>query len=157
MAEETTREFFWGPRDENALIGKDIPRIDGMAKVTGRAKYSADINTEGTLFARLLTANIPYGTIKKLNIEPAKKIPGVRAVYVFPTAYDVDTGESKVIPYDGWPIVAVAADRPEIAADGVRAIEIAYEPLQFFVVDTDVEGAQKLDAENRGTDGRLKE
>lgn len=157
MAEETTREYFWPPREENTLIGKDIPRIDGLAKATGQAKYSADINTPGTTFAKLLTSNIAYGTIKSLNIEPAKKVPGVRAVYVFPTAYNIETGESMVIPYDGWPIVAVAADRPEIAADGVRAIEIEYEPLPFFVDDSDLEGAVKLDKENRDAEGNLKE
>lgn len=142
MAEEQTREYFWGPREENTLIGKDIPRIDGVAKASGAAKYSSDINTKGTLFAKLLTCHLPHAKIKRLDVEPAKKVPGVRAVYVFPTAYDVGAGESKEIRWDGAPIVAVAADRPEIAADGVRAIEIEYEELPFFVDEQDLEGAQ---------------
>lgn len=147
MADETKREFAWGPREENVLIGKDIQRIDGLAKATGRAKYTADINTPGTLFAKLLTSNQAHAKIKMLNIEPAKAVPGVRAVYVFPTAFDVETGESKEIRWDGAPIVAVAADRPEIAADGVRAIEIEYEPLPFFVDEEDMEGAEKAQEE----------
>ncbi len=147
MPEEQTREYFWGPRDQNVLIGKDIQRIDGVAKASGQAKYTADTNTPGTLFAKLLTSNQAHAKIKSLNIEPAKQVPGVRAVYVFPSAFDVETGESKEIRWDGAPIVAVAADRPEIAADGVRAIELEYEPLPFFVDEEDLEGAQKAEEE----------
>ncbi len=147
MADEPNLEYFWPPREENVLIGKDIQRIDGIAKATGRAKYSSDINTPGTLFAKLLTSNQAAAKIKMLNIEPAKKVPGVRAVYVFPSAYDIATGESKEIRWDGAPIVAVAADRPEIAADGVRAIEIEYEPLPFFVDEEDLAGAEKAQEE----------
>jgi len=147
MAEEKQREYFWGPREENVLIGKDIQRIDGAAKASGAAKYTADTNTKGTLYGRLLTSNQGRAKIKLLNVEPAKKIPGVRAVYVFPSAYDVEAGESKELKWDGSPIVAVAADRPEIAADGVRAIEIEYEPLPFFVDEDDLEGAKKAEEE----------
>ncbi len=147
MAEETKREHTWGPRADNVLIGKDIQRIDAADKSSGRAKYSADINTPGTLYARLLTSNQAHAKIKKLNVDPATQVEGVRAVYVFPTAYDIETGESKELRWDGAPIVAVAADRPEIAADGVRAIEIEYEPLPFFVDEEDIEGAKKAEEE----------
>ena len=46
------RKVSWKPRSENTLIGKRIPRIDGIEKASGAAKYAADINTPGTLYAR---------------------------------------------------------------------------------------------------------
>src|SRR5207302_1519554 len=38
------RKHSWGPREENVLIGKSIPRIDAAEKASGKAKYTADIN-----------------------------------------------------------------------------------------------------------------
>ena len=49
------RKVAWKARKDNSLIGSDITRIDGVEKASGHAKYAADINTAGTLFARLLT------------------------------------------------------------------------------------------------------
>ena len=43
------RKFAWPARADNTLIGKDIQRIDGVPKGSGQAKYTADINTPGTL------------------------------------------------------------------------------------------------------------
>lgn len=131
------RKIAWGPRKDNVLIGKSIQRIDGFDKVSGRAKYTADINTPGTLYARLLTCHHAHAKIKKLDVEPAKKIPGVRAVHIF------DAGkEGAEIFWDGTLLVAVAADRPEIAEDGVRAITIEYEVLDHFVNEEDLKGAE---------------
>jgi len=139
MAEE--RKFSWAPRNENSLIGKMVPRIDGLAKCSGQAKFTTDINTPGTLYAKLLTCKHAHAKVKKLNVEPAKKIPGVRAVYVFDDDV-MDDITKKEIRWDGTLIAAVAADRPEIAEDGVRAIEVEYEVLPHFVDEADLEAAK---------------
>lgn len=131
------RKVGWGPRKDNVLIGKSIERIDGFEKVSGRAKYTADINTPGTLYAKLLTCQYAHAKVKKLDVEPAKKIPGVRAVHIF------DAGkEGAEIFWDGTLLAAVAADRPEIAEDGVRAITVEYEVLDHFVNEEDLKGAE---------------
>ena len=56
------RKMGWKPRSENTLIGKRIPRIDGIEKASGSAKYAADINTPGTLFAKALVCTKPHAT-----------------------------------------------------------------------------------------------
>ncbi len=132
------RKIQWAPRDENVLIGADIDRIDGYEKATGRAKFSADINTKGTLYARLLTCKHAHAKITRLNVEPAKKIEGVRAVHIF-------NGEGKELFWDGMLVAAVAADRPELAEDGIRAIEIEYEVLEHFVDEEDLKAAQEAE------------
>ena len=144
MAEE--RKFGWGPRKDNVLIGKSIQRIDGFEKVSGRAKYTADMNTPGTLYAKLLTCTHAHAKLKKLDVEPAKKIPGVRSVYVFPVGDLKAEGATGEIFWDGTLIAAVAADRPEIAEDGVKAIIAEYEVLEHIVDEEDLAAAEAAKA-----------
>ncbi|MFN7802373.1 MAG: xanthine dehydrogenase family protein molybdopterin-binding subunit [Planctomycetaceae bacterium] len=141
------RKHGWGPRDQNVLIGKEITRIDALPKITGAAKYSADINTKGTLFAKLVTCKHAHAILKKIDVEAAKKVPGVKAVHLFKELDDE-------IRWDGDLIAAVAAERAEQAADGVKAIEatIEYEVLEHFVDEADLEAGKKADrARERGS------
>jgi xanthine dehydrogenase YagR molybdenum-binding subunit len=127
------RKYSWGKRADNVLIGKSIPRIDAAAKATGHAKYTADINTKGTLFACLVTSKLPHGTLTAIDIEAAKKIPGVKAVHLFKNVGDE-------IRWEGELIAAVAAERAEQAGDGAKALEATatFEPLEHFVDEIDV-------------------
>ena len=131
----------WKSRQQNSLIGKRIQRIDGLAKASGQAKFTADINTPGTLHGKVLTCNLPHARIKSLDVEPAKRVPGVHAVYAFHKVGDE-------LRWDGTIVVAVAAERPEIAADAVRAIKVEYEPLDFFVDEEDLAAANAFSTEH---------
>ncbi|NOX54843.1 MAG: xanthine dehydrogenase family protein molybdopterin-binding subunit [Planctomycetes bacterium] len=133
MAERTVA---WKPRGQNQLIGKKIPRIDGIDKASGAAKYSADINTPGTLFGKVLTCPHAHAKVVRLDLTAAEKMPGVRAVHAF-----AQVGQE--VRYDGWPIAAVAAERPEIAEDALRAIKVKYEVLEHWVDEEDLEGAKQ--------------
>lgn len=141
------RKVAWKPRQENVLIGTRVTRLDGVEKAAGHAKYAADINTAGTLYAKLLTCKHAHAKVAKLDVEPAKKIPGVHAVHIFR-----DTGSE--IFCDGTIIAAVAAERPEIAEDAIRAIAVDYQVLPHFVDEANLEAAKKLDADNT-RDGEL--
>jgi len=128
------RKVAWKARKDNSLIGSDITRIDGVEKASGHAKYAADINTPGTLFARLLTFKGGAATVKTLDTADAEKTPGVRAVHVF-------NGVGKEVRWDGTIVAAVAADTPEQAEDGVRAIKVTYEAKPHWVDEEDLGGA----------------
>ncbi|MDP7274143.1 MAG: molybdopterin-dependent oxidoreductase, partial [Planctomycetaceae bacterium] len=130
------RKVAWKARKDNTLIGQDIPRLDGVDKASGSAKYAADINTAGTLYARLLTFKGGAAVIKALDVAAAEKTPGVRAVHVF-------NGVDKEVRWDGTIVAAVAADTPEQAEDGVRAIKVTYEAKPHFVDEEDLPGAAK--------------
>jgi xanthine dehydrogenase YagR molybdenum-binding subunit len=131
------RKFDWPKQGEASLLGKEVPRVyDGAKKASGQAKYTADINTPGTLIAKLLTCPHAHAKIAKLNVEPAKAVKGVKAVHVF---RDVGTE----IKWEGELIVAVAAERPELAEDGLRAIEITYEVLDHVVDEADLAAAKE--------------
>lgn len=132
----TERKHAWGPRKDNVLIGKSIQRIDGAGKASGAAKFSADINTKGTLFAKLLTCKLGHAKITALDAEPAKKMPGVKGVHLFKKVGD----ESR---WDGELVAAVAAETEDQAEDGVKAIKVEYETLEHFVDEADLAGGEK--------------
>jgi xanthine dehydrogenase YagR molybdenum-binding subunit len=123
--------------DQNTLIGTDVSRLDGVEKASGFAKYANDVNTPGTLYAKLLTCPHAHARLKTLDVEPAKKVPGVKAVHIF------DAGKvDNVLEWDGVLIAAVAAETPEQAEDGIRAIKVEYEVLEHFVDEADLKGAE---------------
>ncbi len=132
------REISWKPIGENTIIGTDVSRLDGVEKASGFAKYANDINTPGTLYAKLLTCPHAHAKLVSLDVEPAKKVPGVKATHIF-AAGTVGTE----IEWDGVLIAAVAAETPEQAEDGIRAIKAEYEVLEHFVDEADLEGAEK--------------
>ena len=136
------RKVSWKPRKENSLVGKRHLRLDGVEKASGAAKYSADINTKGTLYARLVTCPHGHAKIVKLDADAALKVKGVHAVHLFK-----DVGAE--CRWDGELIAAVAADRPEYADDGVRAIKatLEFEVLEHFV---DEEALKAGEAAGRG-------
>jgi len=120
------------------LIGKDFTPMDVEAKVTGRAKYAEDFRADNMVFCKTLTSPIPHAKIKSIDTSEALKIPGVIGIL---TADDVPQFPPPALPilakdevyYVGDPILAVAADNEEIAANAIEAIKIDFEQLPHVV------------------------
>src|SRR3954463_3759609 len=70
------------PNEQLKVIGKPTPRIDGKLKVTGAAKYTADINLPGMLYAKMITAPLPAARIRSIDTSAAEKVPGFKAVHI---------------------------------------------------------------------------
>lgn len=87
-------------------VGKSVTRKEAYDKVTGRARYTADILRPGSLHARLLTSTQAHAMIKSLNVDKARQAKGVKAVV---TGLDVPI----------WGGVLIK-DRQPIATDRVR-------------------------------------
>ncbi len=115
----------WGDLNKLRILGKRNVRPDGPAKVTGKAKYASDIVLPGMCYGRFLGAPAP-GKLTSIDIEPAKRIPGVKAVISL-----ADPGTQAM--YHGQPVAAVAALTPELADDAIRAIRVQYEKTPFVV------------------------
>ncbi len=124
---------------EYRYIGKRSYPEDGLAKVTGQARYVGDYSIPGMLYAKVLRSPVPHATIRHLDVSPALKVPGVLAVV---TAEDfVNHGNWgwpikdayaiawKKVRYVGDPIAAVAAETEEAALAGIRAIRVELEEL----------------------------
>jgi xanthine dehydrogenase YagR molybdenum-binding subunit len=104
------------------LLGTAVKRIDGPDKVTGRARYTYDINRPGMIYGRMVRSPYPHAKIASIDLAAAEKAPGVRAVVAWK-----EPGAEVV--YQGDPIAAVAADTEERARDAARLVRVRYEPL----------------------------
>ncbi|MFT3771851.1 MAG: xanthine dehydrogenase family protein molybdopterin-binding subunit [Minicystis sp.] len=137
------------PNDKLAVIGKPAPRIDGRLKVTGAARYTADVVLPGMLWARAVRSPHAHARIRSIDTSAAERLAGVRAVHVVTkvlgTAVLRDPSQEEpsrfpIVRYVGQPIAAVAATTPEIAAEAIGLVKIDYEVLPFVV---DLEEARK--------------
>jgi CO/xanthine dehydrogenase Mo-binding subunit len=144
---------------ELQYIGKPARRVDALEKVMGTAKYVADYQVPGMLYARCLRSEVPHARIKHLDLAPALAVPGVLAAissadffehgnYGFPVKDQYMLAHEKV-RHVGEAIAAVAAETPEAALAGVLAIVCELELLPGVF---DVECALAVDAPQVGPD-----
>lgn len=118
----------------NAVIGKSVPRYDLRDKLTGEAKYTADISLPGMLCGKILRSPHPHARIVGIDATAAESLPGLRAVL---TPFNAPSG--RVAPdlpildtkarFVGDEVAAVAADDEDLAAQALRLIKVQYEPL----------------------------
>lgn len=124
-------------------VGTAIPRIDGPLKTTGVAEYASDHHFEGMLYAVPVGATIGKGTLTKIDVGAAEKMPGVHKVYHranLPKIYrslpsqgfDYMSDEPRPafeddeIRYHGQYIALVVADTYEQAMAAARAVKATY-------------------------------
>src|SRR5437879_6264317 len=122
------------------VVGKPLPKVDAVAKVTGRALYADDIALPRTLHCKILRSPHPHARILSIDTAAAKRIPGVLAVItgldlpikfgILPVTQDERALEHEKVRYVGDPIAAVAAVDEEIAAAACDAISVEYEVLE---------------------------
>ncbi|WP_053362857.1 xanthine dehydrogenase family protein molybdopterin-binding subunit [Bacillus sp. FJAT-27251] len=130
------------------IIGKSVVRKEAHRKVTGRAKYTDDVQSSGMLHAALLPSPWAHAKITSIETSDARKVPGVRAILTggsFPL-----TGEeirdrppiaSDRVRYYGEPVALVVADNIVTAKKAARRIKVTYEHLP--VVNSAAEAFEK--------------
>ncbi|HEX8474820.1 MAG TPA: xanthine dehydrogenase family protein molybdopterin-binding subunit [Pyrinomonadaceae bacterium] len=141
-----------GVNEELSVVGRRVPRVDGRLKVTGAARYTADIRLPGMLFARMVTSPHPHARIRSIDVSAAERHPQVRAVHVLDRVLGNAELRDKskelstkypVVRFAGQPIAAVAATSQQAADEAVKLVRVDYEPLPFVV---DLERARQRDA-----------
>ncbi|MDI3340814.1 MAG: molybdopterin-dependent oxidoreductase [Sphaerobacter sp.] len=151
------------------LFGASIKRREDPRMITGRANYTDDVRLPGTLSLAILRSPYAHARIKRINVEKARQLPGVVAVYTgkdladtlapVPCAWLPPNSDLKVpeyralaidtVRYVGDGVAAVVAEDRYRAADALAAIEVDYEILPA-VVDQEkavAEGAPQLYAD----------
>lgn len=131
-------------------IGKNITRVDAYAKVTGEAKYTADLMPPGLLTAKVVRSTIANGVVKRFDLEAALKVPGVVKIVTcfdvpdiqFPTPghpWSVEEAHQDIsdrrmlntrVRVYGDDIAAVVAEDEVAAARAVRLIKAEYEEYE---------------------------
>ncbi|MDA3857542.1 MAG: xanthine dehydrogenase family protein molybdopterin-binding subunit [Roseovarius sp.] len=134
------------------VVGTRPLRPDGIDKVTGRARFGADIVAPGMLVGRVLRSPHAHARIVMIDTAKARALPGVKAVVTRADFGAVPDGVADVIDncmagdkalYDGHAVAAVAASSAAVARKALRLIEVDYEVLPHV---TDVDAAMKPDA-----------
>ncbi len=123
-------------------MGHSMKRKEDPRFIRGQGRYVDDIVLPGMLYMDIVRSPYAHAKIKKINTEAALKIPGVLAVIDGPTLEKyklhwmptISSDTQMVLPidevmYPAQEVCAVIATERYIAADGVEAVEVEYEPL----------------------------
>jgi CO/xanthine dehydrogenase Mo-binding subunit len=117
-------------------IGRSVARVDGIDKVTGKAKFVGDITVPGMLYGKILRSPYPHARIVSIDTKQAEALPGVVAVLTAADLADVNpiyNGRPVIaiekVRYAGEPVAAVAAQDPASAEEGLSLIQVEYQEL----------------------------
>ncbi|MBI4966603.1 MAG: 4-hydroxybenzoyl-CoA reductase subunit alpha [Rhodospirillales bacterium] len=127
---------------KNGTIGARTPLIDGFEKVTGKAKYTADMTVSGAYVGRILRSPKAHARIRSIDISKAQALPGVVAIAtgedtpipfgVLPIAENEFPLAREKVRYRGDPVAAVAAIDERTAEKALRLIVVEYEDLPAY-------------------------
>ena len=126
--------------EKYSVIGKRLPLIDSVAKVTGEAKFTDDLAMPGMLIGRILRSPHPHARILHIDASRALKLTGVRTVVTGNDTAGIKYGAAEPfcdeymlaidkVRYIGDEVAAVAAVDEQTAKEALNLIKVEYEPL----------------------------
>src|SRR5258708_20720659 len=130
--------------DPQQLFEEPESRVEGPLKVTGAARYTADVQMPGMLWLAYTRSPRPHARILSIDTSAAKRVPGVHAVLTGADIGHVGLGRRLL----DWPalatdrvrlvgdrVAAIAAETKEAADDAARRVEVTYEDLPLVTLD----------------------
>jgi len=124
-------------------VGVRMPLVDGVEKVTGKARYTADIAAPDALVGRILRSPVAHARIVSIDTREALALKGVHAVCtgddtpvpygVLPIAENEFPLAREKVRYRGDPVAAVAAVDEATAEAALRLIRVEYEELPAYM------------------------
>lgn len=137
-----------------SLIGRRLPRVDALEKVTGDARFAADFSLPGQLWLKLLRSPHPHARILSIDASRALALPGVKGVVTgkdfngwkwgwMPKTRDESPLAVDKVRYYGEAVAGVCAVDEETAEEACELIRVEYEELPGVF---DPEEAMKDDA-----------
>ena len=137
------------PRADQAPASerRGVPLIDGIDKVTGRARYTADLDHASALVGRIFRSPVSHGEIVRLDVSKARALAGVVAVItgedcphtygVLPIAMNEYPLARERVRYRGEPVAAVAAVDAAVAERALGLIEFEVHALPAYYTSAD--------------------
>ena len=138
-------------------IGKAMSRVDGVAKVTGKAKYAAEFRAPNLAYGFVALGSVAKGTIRSIDTRDAEATPGVIRVFTHlntpkfgpkasteaapPRAAEEEDKsfralQSDRIFFNGQPVALVVAETYEQARYAARLVKVSYD-VERHVTDTE--------------------
>ena len=126
-----------------AVVGKPLPRVEGLQKAVGQLKYADDLSVPGMLYCKILRSLRPHARIRRLDVSGAWQVPGVHGVLtgrdlpvpygIMPVGEDEHGLAQEKVRYVGDGVAAVAADDEWTAEEALRRIRVEYEDLPAYM------------------------
>ncbi len=121
-----------------SIVGKSAPRKDLRDKVTGQARFSADLKMPGLLYGRILRSPHPHANVLSVDTSEAAQLSGVFAVV---TPFDMPQGRiapdigilDTRVRFVGDEVAAVAASDEDTALRALEMIQVEYQVLPFVL------------------------
>ena len=151
-------------------VGKSLMRVDAYEKVTGGAKYVADLEPKGLLVGKVIRSTIANGLVKGFDLEQALKVPGVVKIvtcfdvpdHQFPTPghpWSVEESHQDIadrkllnqrVRVYGDDIAAVIAEDEVAASRAARLVKVEYEEYEPLITPAQAmaSGATTIHEEN---------
>ena len=121
-------------------IGQSVPRVDGVEKVTGQAKFVGDLAVSGMLHGKIIRSSYPHAKIISIDTAKAEALEGVVAVLTSADLSDINpvySGRPVIamnkVRYVGEPVAAVAALDQSTAERAAALIEVQYNELPVAI------------------------
>ena len=138
--------------EQYRVIGYPVERVDGVEMVTGQSVYGVDVKLPGMLYGKILRSLIAHGKLLHVDVDRAKKLPGVRAVItgkdVPQRKFGLSVRDENILAigevrYIGDAVAAVAAVDQDTANEALGLIDVEYEelPAVFDVEEAMRDGA----------------
>ena len=111
-------------QQEYRIVGKPVPRIEGVGKVTGKTVYADDMKLPRMLHAKVLGSPYAHARVKSIDAMAARAHPGVAAVITSSELppYKANASNRRGIIFAddealfyGQPVAAVLAEDPHVA------------------------------------------
>jgi CO/xanthine dehydrogenase Mo-binding subunit len=139
-------------------VGHSVARVDGVDKVTGKAKFVGDIAVPGMLYGKILRSPYAHARIRAIDVKPAEALPGVFAVLTAADLTDLSpiyNGRPVIaiekVRYAGEPVAAVAAVDLATAEEALTLIRVEYDELPAVTgIDAALQSGAPLVHEQKG-------
>jgi len=138
---------------KTSKIGKSVTKVDANKLVQGKAAFVNDLAGRDFLYAKVLFSPVAHAKIKSIDVEDAKKLPGVVAVLTYkdvPHVVYSTAGQSDPIPgpldtfsldnkvrFVGDRVAFVAAESEEIAEQALKLIRVEFDELPAILDSAD--------------------
>jgi CO/xanthine dehydrogenase Mo-binding subunit len=129
-------------RTSTGPVGQSIPRLEGTAKVTGRAEYIHNLVLPGMLYGKIFRSTVAHGRIRRIDTSAAQAVEGVHSVvtgedilkvipqpYYGPAFHDQPILALEKVRHAGEPVAVVLAADPHVAEEALQRIVAEYEEL----------------------------
>ncbi len=126
----------------SGTVGRSIPRLEGRAKVTGRAEYVHNLRLPGMLYGTIFRSTVAHGRIRSIDVSAAQAVDGVHRIvtgadvrtlipepYYGPAFHDQPILAIEKVRYAGEPVAVVLASDPHVAEEAAQLIVAEYEEL----------------------------